>query len=768
MKDFFDSKYGGVANRIDKEMLELGGEYMDYNKKFELTITAEEVVSTDETFTMNNLSAGDNYKPLGTYFLGATGEMVRRNRAKSENKISNMTLPRIALQLYEKQIDSLSVEEKKNFPVCRYTLQGETIRGIFSSVEEYKGYRNSFEYLKYKCEDDKQIVIYCWNVFSTIIFVQECLKRFGEPNDCFKLIYCKKEEKLDDDIVKDGWWPSLKEYNPNLTKEDWIRYLEEVEMPNHPSPMKMLRGMLELGGVASCKMLSETYGGSPSVYVGNTMNLGRRARQYFDLPYCIDGNEKRVFPIMFYGKAIDSEGGHEYLYRIRDELVDALNEIDLSLFSPEYGENGSTSLIEYKNPYSKILVDSKNIIFRGAPGTGKTYLAREIATDIISNGRYNDYKLLSDEQKRQIEFVQFHPSYDYSDFVEGLRPVVKNGVMGFELQDGLFKSFVDGARKNYENLQKTKEVIEKEISVQEAIDEFFSSIEFGKDMFSTVNGTEFTITDVTDKYIYISIPENASANNLTLNLDDIKKMLESEMSFTRIKDITNFFGKTFATQGFSYYFVIYNEINSKRKAGSIKSVQQEQLKKYVFIIDEINRGEISKILGELFFAIDPSYRGKAGEVSTQYSNMHSSPDEKFYIPDNVYIIGTMNDIDRSVDSFDFAMRRRFRFIELKADERIEMLNQLYDEEKKEEAIKRMNALNKAIAETEGLNVNYQIGASYFLKLKTIGFDELWEDFLKPLLQEYINGMYDEDGIMKNFEKVYGYKTQGGEMSNESN
>ncbi|MGH2186258.1 ATPase, partial [Enterococcus faecalis] len=71
---------------------------------------------------------------------------------------------------------------------------------------------------------------------------------------------------------------------------------------------------------------------------------------------------------------------------------------------------------------SNALIESKNVIFRGAPGTGKSYLAKEIATDIISNGYFCDYTLLNDEQKKQIEFVQFHPSYDYSDFVEGLRP----------------------------------------------------------------------------------------------------------------------------------------------------------------------------------------------------------------------------------------------------------------------------------------------------------------------------------------------------------
>lgn len=128
-----------------------------------------------------------------------------------------------------------------------------------------------------------------------------------------------------------------------------------------------------------------------------------------------------------------------------------------------------------------------------------------------------------------------------------------------------------------------------------------------------------------------------------------------------------------------------------------------------------------------------------------------------WIPENVYIIGTMNDIDRSVDSFDFAMRRRFRFVELRADEHTEMLADLGNEELRDEAIRRMTALNKAILAVEDLNENYQIGASYFLKLKTLDFDRLWTDYLQPLLQEYIQGMYDEDGIMKRFAKAYGYQ-----------
>lgn len=214
-------------------------------------------------------------------------------------------------------------------------------------------------------------------------------------------------------------------------------------------------------------------------------------------------------------------------------------------------------------------------------------------------------------------------------------------------------------------------------------------------------------------------------------------------------------------------FAIYKAIKAKKSTVSKAKAKQEELKKYIFIIDEINRGEISKIFGELFFAIDPGYRGKAGEISTQYSNLHSDPGEKFYIPENVYIIGTMNDIDRSVDSFDFAMRRRFRFVELRADERLEMLASLENEELEAEAIRRMAALNKAITKVEDLNENYQIGASYFLKLKTLDFDQLWTDYLQPLLQEYIQGMYDEEGIMNRFARACGYQKPARGDANEA-
>ena len=415
-------------------------------EKFELTITATHISSTDERFTMDNLSLGDNYKPLDVYFKRANGNVIGRSYSKGERRNSNQTMPRIACQVFEKQLAALSVEDKENFPVCKYNPDSDVIRGIYASVDDFKKHRNTIEYLTYGYDNGRQFVIYCWNIFSTIIFVQECLKRFGEPGDQFILTYREKDEK-------------------------------------------------------------ET-------------------------------------------AAAETEAA------VQEELVQQFK--------------------GYRNPFSSMLIESKNLIFRGAPGTGKSYLAKEIAADIISNGYFDDYTLLTDEQKKQVEFVQFHPSYDYSDFVEGLRPKINDdGTMGFELQDGIFKKFVARARKNYEDSQKSRETVEKEVTVQESITEFFSGVEFGVDMFKTINGSEFTITGADDRQIGVSIPQNPISNKLLLNVEEIRKMLESDTEFTKVKDITSFLGKSVTTQAYSYDLALYKAIKAKKSTISKAKAKQE-------------------------------------------------------------------------------------------------------------------------------------------------------------------------------------------------
>ena len=293
--------------------------------------------------------------------------------------------------------------------------------------------------------------------------------------------------------------------------------------------------------------------------------------------------------------------------------------------------------------FKRLLENNYNLILTGAPGTGKTYLAREIAKGLGASqdsGRY--------------EFVQFHPSYDYTDFVEGLRPKQVGDNVVFERKDGIFKAFCKKAAKD-------------------------------------------------------TNPEN----------------------------------------------------------------------KYVFVIDEINRGEISKIFGELFFSIDPGYRGETDKdtgsnnrVKTQYQNLidndDSLTDEKlkvkergyypfkkgFYVPSNVYVIGTMNDIDRSVESMDFAFRRRFAFYEVNAKETQDSI--LAGSQFKDAAIKKMDALNDAIEKQDGFSSAYHIGAAYFKKIDKYSgdFGLLWDNHIKGVLFEYLRGLPNATEILKKWKEEF--------------
>jgi 5-methylcytosine-specific restriction protein B len=319
---------------------------------------------------------------------------------------------------------------------------------------------------------------------------------------------------------------------------------------------------------------------------------------------------------------------------------------DFLCFGKEYNIKSCIKLLNMEK-HIDLLNANKNLILTGAPGTGKTYLAKQIAAQMIL-GKEFDGKSNEDKKKmnEQCGFVQFHPSYDYTDFIEGLRPIDDGaGNVSFRREDGIFMKFC-------------------------------------------------------------------------------RKALEA-----------------------------YNNAENKEAAP-----------KYVFIIDEINRGELSKIFGELFFSIDPGYRGENGQVKTQYCNLWKESDKfggygTFFIPENVYIIGTMNDIDRSVESMDFAMRRRFAWKEITAESRQSMLDEdeaWGTEGKPSEKViaemkVRMDNLNSAIIDQYGdeelsnkdkvgLTKAYQIGAAYFLKYALYNnFEDLWNNHLEGLLREYLRG-----------------------------
>ncbi|WP_414053023.1 McrB family protein [Macrococcus animalis] len=400
--------------------------------------------------------------------------------------------------------------------------------------------------------------------------------------------------------------------------------------------------------------------------------------------------------------------------------------------------------------YASKLISSKNIIFRGAPGTGKTYLAGQIASEIVSNKRTKNYSELTSDEKERIGFVQFHPNYDYTDFVEGYRPVMSennsNEQMGFELIDGVFKKFVNNAKKSQfsggvDNFDEAWAKFFEKVTEKRDEDLTYNMKTLkGKDMhlLSYINNGNEGVTE-------------ANQNGNYYNKEQCYKVYQGKPGVPK--------------GGFDNYRKAIVQ-HLKEVYGLLDFVPKEDKnlgESFVFIIDEINRGEMSKIFGELFFSIDPGYRGKKGTVQTQYSAVQNPDDAEFYVPENVYILGTMNDIDRSVESFDFAMRRRFRFIEIKADDesQLKMLEQLDDFEM---AKTRLLSLNYFISNIDGLNSHYHVGPSYFLKLKDLNYDYelLWSDYIAPLLEEYIRGFYNEEELMESLKLAYDLDDELGE------
>ncbi len=353
--------------------------------------------------------------------------------------------------------------------------------------------------------------------------------------------------------------------------------------------------------------------------------------------------------------------------------------------------------IMLKDITNKVL-HNYNIILTGAPGTGKTYLAKEIAANLVSNNKFFDD--LSDDERGQIDFVQFHPSYDYTDFVEGLRSYGTGSQIGFRRQDGVFKEFCKKALKEWDCCHlEIENLIRDKLIQEDKIDSIVNAIIKEDDRFKLKNDVGFT--------------ECEGTNNLE-NSKNIQKVADRA---------------------------------TKKLA-----------KKYVFIIDEINRGELSKIFGELFYSIDPGYRGKKGKVNTQYQNLvdyerdqdgeivkDNNNKEKedlfkkgFFVPENVYIIGTMNDIDRSVEPMDFAVRRRFHWIDIKPEDRICMWG---NNPWRLQAMTIMHNINAVIQSIESLGEPYCLGPSYFnnppLDEEEQISNDLWNFRIEPILREYV-------------------------------
>ena len=597
------------------------------------------------------------------------------------------------------------------------------------------------------------------------------------------IVYFGSKNALPANVIADDWWPSLDEYDPNLSKEDWKKYILEIEMPDHPSPMQMLKAMMELNGEASCKRLSQLYGGTVSAYVGCAVNLGKRVKKHFNLPACMDGDQERYFPNPFLGKNMIEDGVKNYCYKIRPELYEALQEIDLSHISAKYEEDEEVFESTQKTDVNK------NTILYGPPGTGKTYNTVVYAVAIIEN------KLLADVKKESysdvlerynaykadglIEFTTFHQSYGYEEFIEGIKPVMDNTDdeqtdIQYQISSGLFKAFCDKAGRPILRQAKVDIGLNNSPTIwkvslegtgdnptrKECMDNGHIRVgydSYGKDITSETNFVEGGKNVVNAFISKMKIGDIVLSCYSSTTIDAIgvvtgeyewhdeyehyKRLRKVNWVVKGIKeDITEINGGSTLTLSSVYKLNIalsdVMDIISKEAPATTKV--EDKKKNYVFVIDEINRGNISKIFGELITLIESSKR--IGQPEGMRAKLPYSQ-QLFGVPDNVYIIGTMNTADRSIATIDTALRRRFRFKEMMPD--ADVLKGISVEDiSVSEMLARMNKRISVLYDRE-----HTIGHAYFIPLRdnpTIEqLAEIFENAIVPLLQEYFYEDYEK-------------------------
>ncbi|HIP12063.1 MAG TPA: hypothetical protein EYG73_05000 [Arcobacter sp.] len=365
-----------------------------------------------------------------------------------------------------------------------------------------------------------------------------------------------------------------------------------------------------------------------------------------------------------------------------------------------------------------------NQILYGPPGTGKTYHTINKAVSIIENkdekdlksekrnellNRFNQYK-----NNGQIVFTTFHQSMGYEDFVEGIKPETFDNNVIYNIKDGLFKHICNDAQINTEKNQTNK--ISFEEKFQKLIDEWQEN-EDGKLKIETAR-SYFSITNITSRNIDFEKKSGSNKHNLVIST--LKQLYKGEREMNAGLGV--------------YYYPIIEKLNNYDI-----SVKTEELKNFVLIIDEINRGNVSAIFGELITLIEKDKR--AGNKEALSVKLPYSQDD-FSVPNNVFIIGTMNTADRSVEALDTALRRRFTFQEMMPLYSLEEIGTV-ENIKLNEVLKTINQRIEVLIDRD-----HTIGHSYFIGIDSIEkLKSTFKDNIIPLLQEYFYGDYGKIGLV---------------------
>ncbi|ELW2252812.1 AAA family ATPase [Campylobacter jejuni] len=401
-----------------------------------------------------------------------------------------------------------------------------------------------------------------------------------------------------------------------------------------------------------------------------------------------------------------------------------------------------------------------NQILYGSPGTGKTYHTIDKALEILGKNleSRDDKKAKFDEyvKKGQIVFTTFHQSYGYEEFVEGIKPRIdskeNSKEIEYKIKDGIFKELCEKALDNYENSILNADELNKKIELKEKVENFLNWLLETNEPIGKTKGGNFFVVEIDNKTIVIYSEGVERFDGIfNLNLSIFMELLKCKDEFNNATEMfKKVFNRDYADRTHTYYFNLVKKFKAyeeKQLAAKIENDKNNDnsLKPYIIIIDEINRGNLSKIFGELITLIEPSKRiGEKEElkVTLPYSG------EKFGVPKNVYIIGTMNTADRSITSLDTALRRRFEFVEMMPD--VSKLSMDCEGINLQELLKAINTRIEYLLDREKT-----IGHAFFVSVENLeDLKKVFQNKIIPLLQEYfyndyalINAVLNDNGMI---------------------
>ena len=583
---------------------------------------------------------------------------------------------------------------------------------------------------------------------------------------------------------EEEWWPSLEEYDPGLSTQEYFKFFTTESIVKRTWVKALYELYLMPDQMGSCKQLGDKYGHSPSHYISYFSSAGQNIQKVTGIGSPEDDKNAKCWPILFQGKSTKTG----YCYKLRKPVINA---ISMLMSVGMFLEKENNNVVQFDH----------NVILYGPPGTGKTYHSVIYAVaicegkelDEVKKEPYsyvlNRYRELKEDGR--IAFTTFHQSYGYEEFIEGIKPKLnsENESLGYTIEDGVFKAFckragavkVDtsddhGIKANphiwgmllggtgsteikqdcFDNnvirfgwdhitdndvVEDNSEISNGDRFAIHQVSNFIYSMEVGDIVIIAKNITTIdAIGVITGEYEYDHTKETHSRTRkvkwLIKNVEfDIRPFLSNGR-----RQLPTSYLYPLDYLGIDNVSKILDELNEKTEV-----YFEAETKPHVFIIDEVNRGNISKIFGELITLIEETKRAgapEAMEATLPYSG------EPFSVPSNVYILGTMNTADRSIALMDTALRRRFEFVEMMP--KSEVLDSLGvgtiavgDDELN--VAKMLDVINERIEYL--FDREHTIGHAFFTKLANDPSIEtlanIFEKNVIPMLQEYFYEDYEK-------------------------